>query len=85
VSQEVRPLFVGLRVQHERQQVLVPLAEEVEDADRDQAGLGQRQHDPEERAEVAGAVDERGLGEFLGQRLEESRQEEHRERQRDAA
>jgi hypothetical protein len=49
--------FLVLAEEDERQQVVVPDPEELEDGERRQGRLGEGQHDPPEDAEVPGAVD----------------------------
>ena len=51
--------------EHQRVLVVVPVPGEIDDRQRGERRLGQRQYQPEEDAEMAGAVDEGGFGNFL--------------------
>lgn len=67
--------------QHKRQDDLVPLAEEVEDADRDQPRLSERQHDLETDPVGTRLVDDRRRH-LARERAEEAVQEEDGEGER---
>jgi len=57
-AERERPVLRAVE-EHERELVLVPQADEVEDRDRGDAGAGERQHDVPEHLEIRAAVDDR--------------------------
>ena len=61
--------------EHEGVEELVPGQREREDRRGDEAGGGEGQEHADEGGGAGGAVDERGLLELVGQRLEEADQE----------
>ena len=61
-----RVLVLGLG-HDERPEEVVPAAEEREDAERRQGGPAQRQDDPSEDPQLAGAVDAGGVDQLVGQ------------------
>ena len=75
-GQGAQALGVFARQEHEGHEELVPRAEEGEDADGDQRGFGQRQHDVPEGPHLAGAVHQGRFVQSRWQRFEESRQDE---------
>src|SRR5689334_22116361 len=80
---------VAVADEHNRPEERVPRALELEDRDRGDRGRREGQHDPEERREVAGAIDARRLLEVLRDREEVLAEQEHagrgdREHQGDA-
>ena len=66
--------------EHERVEVLVPYADEVEDGHGDEAGFGEREHDIPERANLRRAVNQRGFAKLVGYRAEKAGEYEYGER-----
>ena len=70
-----------LAEEDQRHEVVVPHPEELEDGERGDRRLGQREHDPPEDPEVGGAVDAGGFEHVLRQRGDVVVQQEDGERQ----
>src|SRR6185312_7154216 len=75
-------LLVRVRQDEQRPQEVLPRREQREDRDDAEDRLRQRQHDPPEELEGAGAVDLRRLEDLAWQVVEEARDEDDVERAR---
>src|SRR5206468_733463 len=71
--------LLGAQEEDERPEEIIPYAEERKERDDDERGFGEREHDAEEDAQFAAAVDAGGIGKLGGNREEELAEEKNGE------